>query len=217
MSIIAFFGVLAAVFILLEIYPYVVSILGRSLSLQKIPEEDRTIPNLATWTILLVEGIIIAFSYYERNDFSNLWFYIALSLEYLIIATLSLWYGEHHRNGEPPFSRFDKICLAGAGAGLLGWYLLGSWEIPIAIIIIVDGFGMAPTIEKTWRLPRSESFRAWTMTVAGSMCALIALGPLQTWDFSRSAFTIYMMLITGIVWSMLFRRFQKWRTSSGII
>ncbi len=204
-----FFGMLAGALALFEIYPYALSILGRDMLLRKIPAEKRTVPSLATWTILSVAGGIVAFSYYQRNDMDEFWFFGGLFLEYCIAAVLSLWYGEHRRDGTPPFNILDKVCLAGAGAGLVGWYLSGSWEIPIAVSIVVDAFGIAPTVEKVWRLPRSESLWAWTMTIAGCTCALIALGHFSTWDFSRSAFTIYATLISGTVWVMLFRRFRK--------
>jgi hypothetical protein len=205
----AFFGMLAGALALLEIYPYTLSILGRDLIFRKIPEEEWTIPNLATWTILSVAGGIVALSYYERDDMDGFWFFAGLFLEYCIAAVLSLWYGEHRCGGRPPFTTLDKVCLAGAGAGLVGWYVSGSWEIPIAVNIVVDAFGIIPTIEKVWRRPRSESLRAWTMTAAGCASALAALGPVHTWDFERSAFPIYIALSSWAVWVMLFRRFRK--------
>jgi hypothetical protein len=209
MSTTAFFGMLAGALALLEIYPYTMSILGRGLLLRRIPEDERTIPNLATWTILSMAGGIIAFSYYERNDLDGFWFFGGLFLGYCMAAILSIRYGEHRRNSKPPFSTLDKICIAGASVGLVIWYLSGSWEIPIAVNIIVDGFGIAPTIEKVWRLPRSESLQAWTMTVLACVFSIVALGPVHTWNFDRAAFPIYMMLGSGIVWVLLFLRFRK--------
>ena len=205
----AFFGMLAGALALLEIYPYTVSILGRDLLLRKIPEEERTIPNLATWTILSVGGGIVAFSYYERNDMDSFWFFGGLFLEYCIATGLSIWYGEHRRNKNPIFSNLDKICLAGAGAGLAAWYFSGSWEIPIAIIIVVEGFGLTPTIEKVLRLPRSENFQAWTMTVLGYIFSIVALGPIDTWKFDRAAVPTCTGLMVGLIWILMLRRFRK--------
>lgn len=206
---IAFFGMLAGALALLEIYPYTLSILGRDLLLRKIPEEKCTVPNLATWTILSVAGGIVALSYYERDDIDGFWFFGGLFVEYCIAAVLSLWYGEHRRNNRPAFNTLDKVCLAGAGAGLVGWYLSGSWEIPIAVSIVVDAFGIAPTIEKVWRLPRSESLWAWTMTMLACVFSIVALGSVDTWDFNRAAFPIYMMLGSGLVYVLLLHRFKK--------
>lgn len=208
-SIPVFFGILAGVIALLEIYPYALSILGKDVFLRKIPDEKRTVPNLATWTIFSVQGLIVTYSYLERNDFSNLWFYAGLTLEYLIAATLALWYGEHRRNGTAPFSRFDLICLTGAGLGLIGWYFSGSWEVPLAINMIIDGFGIAPTVRKVWRRPLTESLLAWSMTLTASACAIVALGPLNTWSFNHSAFTVYMVCTSGLVWLLLLRRFAR--------
>lgn len=209
---IAFFGMLAGALALCEIYPYTVSILGRDLLLRKIPEEEWTVPNLATWTILSVAGGIIALSYYERNDMDSFWFFGGLFIEYCVAAVLSLWYGEHRRDGRPPFTTLDKVCLAGAGAGFVGWYMSGSWEIPIVVNIVVDAFGIVPTIEKVWRRPRSESLRAWTMTAAGCASALVALGHVHTWSFERSAFPLYIALSSWVILGMLLRRFQKQTT-----
>lgn len=208
----AFFGMLAGALALCEIYPYTVSILGRDLLLRKIPEEERTIPNLATWTILSVAGGIIALSYYERNDLDGFWFFGGLFLGYCIPAVLALWCGEHRRDGRPPFTTLDKLCLAGAGAGLVGWYVSGSWEIPIAVNIVVDAFGIVPTIEKVWRRPRSESLQAWTVTILACVFGIVAIGPVNTWNFSRAAFPLYLMLGSGLVWTLLLRRFQKQTT-----
>lgn len=209
MSTTAFFGMLAGVLALLEIYPYVLSILGRGLLLQKIPEEERTVPNLATWTILSMEVGIVAFSYYERNDMDEFWFFAGFFLECLITAILSLRYGEHRRTRGPIFSALDKTCLAGAGAGLVAWYLSGSWGIPIALIIIIEGCGLAPTVEKVWRLPRSEDLRAWTMTVLAYMFSILALGPIDTWNFERSAVPICTGFMAGLIWALILRRFGR--------
>lgn len=205
----AFFGMLAGALALLEIYPYTLSILGRDLLFRKIPEEKRTVPNLATWTILSVAGGIIAFSYCERDDWDSFWLFGGFFIEYCIAAVLSIWYGEHRRNGTPPFSTLDKICLAGAGVGLLAWYVSGSWEIPIVVNITVDAFGLAPTIEKVWRLPRSESLQTWTITILACICGVLALGPFSAWDFDRAAYPVYLLVGSGALWMLLFRRFWK--------
>lgn len=211
----AFFGMLAGALALCEIYPYALSILGRDLLFRRIPEEEWTVPNLATWTILSVAGGIVALSYYERNDLDGFWFFGGLFLGYCIAAVLSLWYGEHRRDGRPPFTTLDKVCLAGAGAGLAGWYVSGSWEIPIAVNIVVDACGIAPTVEKVWRRPRSESLGAWMVTILACVFGIVALGPVNTWDFERAAFPLYLMLGSGLVWTLLLRRFQKTTRPAG--
>lgn len=205
----AFFGMLAGAFALCEIYPYTVSILGRDLRLRKIPEAEWTVPNLATWTILSVAGGIIALSYYERNDLNEFWFFGSLFLGYVVVAVLAIWYGEHRREGRPPFNTLDKFCLAGASAGLIGWYLSGSWEIPIAVNIVVDVFGIVPTVEKVWHRPRSESLQAWTMTILACVFGIVALGPVSTWDFERAAFPVYITLCSGVMCILLLRRLKK--------
>lgn len=205
----AFFGMLAGTLVLLESYLYVASILGRGALLQRIPEGEHTVPSLATWTIMSTVGGIIAFSYYERNDMDEFWFFGALAVAYCIQAVLSIWYGEHRRYGTPAFGAFDRFCLAGAGAGLVAWYFSGSWEIPITINAIVDVCGMSPTIYKVWRLPRSENFRAWTVTMVSCCFSIVALGATSTWNFDRAAFPLYLFLINGIVWVLILRRFRK--------
>jgi hypothetical protein len=207
MELTTFFGMLAGALALAEIYPYATSIVGVDLRFRPLSEGERTIPNLATWIIFSVEGGIIAFSYYARSDIPDFWFFAALTVNYLIAAILSIRYGEHVVKKSPPFTRLDLLCLTGAVLSLLLWYQYDSWEIPIVINMVIDSFGIVPTLEKIWRQPKTEDMRAWSMTMVSSVLSVCALGALSTWSFERAGFPLYMVFVNGGVLLFMMRRY----------
>src|SRR3989338_7300463 len=89
----------------------------------------KTKPNKATWWILTLIGVMIASSYYAEGARDTMWIALSYVAGPLVIAFLSLRYGEG------TWERLDKICLAVAIASVVIWYLSNSALLVLIINI----------------------------------------------------------------------------------
>src|SRR5438046_2541674 len=76
---------------------------------------------------------------------------------YFVAAILSVFYGA----GKPTLTMFDKVCLAGALASAALWWFTDNPLIALTLLMVIEMFGLIPTMEKTYRVPGSESAPAW--------------------------------------------------------
>lgn len=154
----------------------------------------RTRPNRATWFVLTVVGVLIAISYYATGARNTLWIPIAYTIGPLIVFLLSLKYGE---GGWTPFDRF---CLFGCLISIILWKIAHSPEITLFLNILIDFFGILPTIKKSYFDPLSEDTLAWSVTVLASVLNIFAV---ETWTFSIGVYPVYMLFFNGMILALL--------------
>ena len=118
--------------------------------------KSNTTPNRAGWFILVIAGIILAASYYETGARDTIWVPLGYILGPLIVSILAI------KRGEGGFSAFDKKCLSATATSVLFWWLFSSPTIAFIINLIIDWFGILPTIKKAYERPMSESKLAWS-------------------------------------------------------
>lgn len=178
-----FFGILAGIFSLLGFVPYIITIC-----------QGKTQPNRASWSIWAALGIVLAVSNYDANAKETMWLLSSYAFCQLIIAVLSIKYGEGGWN------IFDRTCLLGAGLSIILWQLFDSPSLAIFICIAIDSLGALPTIKKSYYQPETEDLLSWMMFwIAGTfnLCALDRLSIV-------SAQPIYLFSFNSIVIILLF-------------
>jgi hypothetical protein len=178
-------GICAGIFSLLGFIPYLITVL-----------QGKTKPNRASWWIWASLGIILAMSNYSAGARETMWLLASYALCQLVIATLSLKYGEGGWNS------FDLTCMLGAGISLLLWWWFNSPLIAITISIAIDSLGALPTIRKSYYEPESEDFFSWLMFWTAGTFNLYAL---EQWSFALSAQPIYLFCFNSIVLILLLR------------
>lgn len=181
----SFLGLIAGIISFLAFIFYYYSIL-----------EGSTKPNRATWLILTIVGALIASSYYSVGARDTLWVALSYVLGPFIALLLSLKYGEGG------WSSFDKWCLLGSGGGLLFWVLLKLPILTLVTNIIIDFFGILPTLKKSWVRPFSEALLPWLLTFIASILNMVAL---ESSEFEIVIYPIYMLVFNGLVFGALLR------------
>ncbi|MGD2148283.1 MAG: hypothetical protein PVH41_16445 [Anaerolineae bacterium] len=172
-------GYLAGALSLAGFAPYVASIL-----------RGETKPNRASWFIWLVVSLIIAVSYRDAGaDFAFL-MPVAYTVGSSVVASLSLRYGTGG------WTRFDRTCLVGAGAGVLMWVAFSSPLSALLINLFINLLGTLPTIRKAYYQPETESGLAWTLYSLGNLVNLFAI---EHWTFSMVVYPVSMVFIVGVV------------------
>ena len=95
----------------------------------------------------------------------------------------------------------DRLCLAGAGLGIILWFILKNPQVVLFVSIFNIFLGMLPTFKKTYLNPQYESRLAWGMCFIGSIANIIAIDNIS---FSIATYPIVTFLEVGIVVFLLF-------------
>jgi len=159
--------------------------------------QGRSRPNRATWIILTVVGVLIAASYYASGARSTMWVAIAYTIGPFIAALLAFKYGEGGT------TRLDIFCLLGCAVSVLFWVFTNNALTTLLINIVIDFFGILPTLKKSYIDPLSEDKIAWSTTVFSSALNIFAI---NTWVFSIAIYPVYMLAVNGLVTLFLFQK-----------
>jgi hypothetical protein len=172
-------GVIAGVLALTAFVPYIIAILRGS-----------TRPNRATWFIWTVVGLLLATSYYSSGAHDTLWVPVAYVAGPLVVAVLSIKFGEGG------WTWLDRLCLFGAAASAPLWWLSGSPLIALVINLLIDALGALPTIRKSYYNPQGEDRTAWALGLAGATVNLFAI---EAWSFEIAAYPVYMFVANATI------------------
>ena len=166
--------------------------------------QGKTRPNRATWFVLTVVGVLIVVSYYASGARETLWVPISYAVGPLIVFLLSIKYGE---GGWAPFDRWSLLaCLV----SIILWKVLQSSEISLFFSILIDFFGLLPTLKKSYLDPQSEDKIAWSVTSLSNFLNIFAV---SSWTFAIGFYPVYMFLVNGLVTAFLFLRKQEKKVS----
>lgn len=185
LSIFTLFGIAAGVLSFVAFPIYVLDII-----------KGTTKPSKVTWWILSFLNALLAASYYASGARDTIWIPISYTIGFGIIAILSIKYGEGS------WTKLDFVFLLGAIASGILWLFL-SPEVALFAIILVDFFGLAPTILKAYTKPETESRRAWVVAVAASLLNVLAIG---MWDPVIASYPIYVFVTNAVIVLFLFRK-----------
>lgn len=188
-AITAIVGLVAGILSLAAFIPYILAILRKE-----------TKPSRASWWIWTVVGFLLGASYYSSGANHTIWVPVSYIVGPFATAILSLKYGEGGWN------RFDRICIFGAGASVVLWWMLSSPLVALVINLFIDFMGALPTIRKSYYEPEGENRTAWTLFFTGNTVNLFAI---EAWTFAIAAYPIYMFLGTGAIAALLFLRPRK--------
>ncbi|MBI2610414.1 hypothetical protein HYW60_00545 [Candidatus Kaiserbacteria bacterium] len=188
----AFWGQAAGLLNLAAFVPYVLAIFGWGIGLNSrvLRQIEPTKPNRATWFIWAFVGAVMLPAYSQSGAEETIWVPAALTAGPLIVALLSLKWGEGG------WTRFDQACLAGACVSVAMWYITGSPIVGLLFILATDGFGALATIRHAYRRPEEENRLAWTLFLVGDVANLLAVT-----DWSWSAFPIWCLPVALVVYT----------------
>ena len=181
-------GILAGVISFLAYIPYIVSI---------VKKETR--PSRSSWWIWSIIGLMIMFSYYSVGARSTIWVPVVFFLCPLIVAILSLRFGEGQG-----FNKLDKTCLLGTFISMIPWIILKSAVITLFINILMDFLGFLPTFKKTFLNPIYESKTSWILFFFGSILNMLAI---ESFTLTIASYPIYMTIMDTIMLSLLYRKY----------
>jgi hypothetical protein len=149
-----------------------------------------TKPSRITWWVLTLSNSMIAISYFASGARDTIWIPVSYSVGFFVIALFSVKYGEGG------WSRLDIFSVSGVVASALLWYVFNSPEIALLAVVLVEFFGLVPTIAKTYRQPSSESRLAWTIATVASLLNIFAI---ESWTIAVATYPFYVFITNGLV------------------
>jgi hypothetical protein len=159
----ALIGQVAGVMALVQVIPYVVSIL-----------RGHTKPERTTYFIWLILNVVTTSSYIAVGARTTIWTGIAYTFTALLIFGLSI------KHGMGGFSTFDIACFLLAMTGIILWLSTRDALLTLYFGMFVSFIAYLPTIKKAYFLPETENTLSWAMTACTALvnvCALTTLRP----------------------------------------
>jgi len=97
----------------------------------------------------------------------------------------------------------DYLCGALAILALALWAITKDPNVAILLSIVADLFAATPTLVKCWKHPETETASAYILFTISQITGFIAM---KRWDFSESAFGIYLFIIDICFIAILYRK-----------
>ena len=110
------------------------------------------------------------------------------------------------RNAFAAIKNSDYVFGALSIAGLVLWQITGEGVIAIIFAITADGLAALPTILKLYREPETENGAIFGFGIAAAAITLLTV---TDWQFEEYGFTLYILLVTTIMFAPTAIRFIK--------
>jgi hypothetical protein len=152
-------GLAAALVAIADTIPYIRDTLGGS-----------TLPHRGTWLIWSLLSVLVFFS--QRADGAS-WSLVAAGMQVVLngaIFVLAV------RRGVGGVSVADRLMLAIAAAGALGWVVADAPFVATACVVAADLLGLAMMLPKTYRDPESETLATFALASVSAALATAAVG-----------------------------------------
>ncbi len=150
-------------------------------------------PNRVTWGVVALAPMISFAAMLSKDVSFRDALYVFLSGFSPLLIFLSAFVAKH-----PAWEikRFDLVCGGLALLGLVLWEISGEGNVAIVCSIVSDALATFPTINKAFTHPDSEKPYEY---IAACIAGLISLAIITQYDFEHLAFTIYMVLVTALL------------------
>jgi hypothetical protein len=195
MEIKAIFGILSSIFAVLGVMPYIRDI-----------HNGKVHPHILSWTgwafitglggfAMLAEGSQWAVSIL----FANMAACLVIAV-YSIIKKLGVW----------STTIYDFIFFSLGILGLILWQSLNLPILALVCAIIADFCFGVPTVIKTFKNPKSETYFAW---LVASISGFFSLFAIKNFSFSELAYPLYLFLFDSLVLLLVLEVIRKKRAN----
>lgn len=150
------FSVLSGLIFLYAFSPYIKAILRKEAT-----------PRKATWLVWAAGDIVTLSGMLAKHTFS--WQMVAASIGASTVFFLAIL------NGEPGWTKRDKVCLSIAFLAIVLWMYFGDSNVGIALSLIALAVAAWPTYVSAWEKPENEDRKTWFFFNLSSILAILAI------------------------------------------
>ena len=154
-----------------------------------------TKPHIFTWLIWSIVTVIGFLGQWFTGAGAGSWATGVSAVYTVFVFFLAFKYGT------PDITTFDKICLGLALISIIPWLLTDNIVLSVLLAAFTDVVGFVPTIRKTWRAPKSESFGSQLFDAVKHTLSILSLQSysLTTWVYPAAVLGAKLVVIAEIV------------------
>lgn len=176
-TLLALFGIGAAVLSLVDPVPYVRDIL-----------RGLTRPHRGTWLIWSALGATAFASQLADGASWSLGMVGVQTVSMTLVLVLSL------RFGIGGVGVYDLCLIGAAGLGIVGWAISAEPVVATTFVVGADAAGVLLMLPKTWRDPWSETLSTYALAGGSGVLSAAAVGAM---DVSLLIYPVYFAIVNG--------------------
>jgi hypothetical protein len=150
----------------------------------------RTQPNRITWLLWGIFPMVIFVAQRAQGVEGLSWTSFVAGFMPLLIVAASFLNKDAYWRSEPR----DYYLMAGAIIGIVLWAITDDPNLALLFALLADMLAGVPTLIKSYRHPRSESWIAYAISTFGFGISFLAV---QTYNFENTAFVAYLFAMNG--------------------
>ena len=150
----------------------------------------KTQPNRITWLLWGIFPMVIFVAQRAQGVEGLSWASFVAGFTPLLIVAASFVNKRAYWKSEPR----DYYLMAAAIFGIVLWAITDNPNLALLFSLLADILASIPTLIKSYRHPRSESWIAYAVSAFGFGVSLLSV---QTFDFQNAAFVAYLLLLNG--------------------
>lgn len=150
----------------------------------------KTQPNRITWLLWGIFPMVIFVAQRAQGVEGLSWTSFVAGLTPLLIVAASFLNKKAYWKSEPR----DYYLMAAAIVGIILWATTDNPNLAILFSLLADILAGVPTLIKSYRHPRSESWIAYAISTVGFGISFLSV---QTHNFENTAFVAYLLLMNG--------------------
>jgi len=149
-------------------------------------------PNRITWLLWGIFPMIIFVAQRAQGVEGLSWTSFVAGFAPLLIVAASFFNKRAYWKNEPR----DYYLMAAAIFGIVLWAVTDIPNLALLFSLLADMLAAVPTLVKSYRFPRSESWIAYAISTLGFGISFLSV---QTYDFQNTAFVAYVFILNGVL------------------
>lgn len=151
-------GIVTVILAFVGIVPYIIDIF-----------RGKTKPHIFTWIVWALVTFLAFLGQWARGGGAGSWTTGVTGLLTIFIAIISVKYGSRD------ITKSDVIIFISALIAIIPWLLTSNPTLSIIILTIVNTLAFIPTIRKTIKDPKSETFSSYVIHTFRHSLSILAL------------------------------------------
>ncbi|TAM53703.1 MAG: hypothetical protein EPN53_05000 [Acidobacteria bacterium] len=164
-------------------------------------------PNRITWLLWGIFPMVIFVAQRAQGVEGLSWASFVAGFTPLLVVTASFFNEKAYWKSEPR----DYVLMAAAFVGIILWAVTANPNIALLFSLLADMLAGIPTLIKSYRHPRSESWIAYAISTIGFGTSFLSV---QTYNFENTAFVAYLFVLNG-AFAVLASRGRAHRQATG--
>ena len=171
---------------IIAFWPYIIDTIQR-----------KTKPHMYSWLVWTIITGIVFVGQLADGAGAGAWSTGITTVINLVIFLLSI------KRGTSDITLSDKLCLGSAFLVLAFWAFSNSMELSIVMVTIVDVLAFFPTIRKSYRKPKEETFITYPLSTLRCVLGILAIA---NYSVTTCLYPLAMFMMYGIVTTILLYR-----------